>query len=398
MRCPTYREIKRVWLDLNVKFPWIRPLTNGCILFLAIIGLISLLGSNDTRFERIYDQSTDEIVSRYNALYAECSNQKNRPSPSSGLIVSPLFKMFGGGQMLDDQAAFVKPAHIEYIGGPDHPFEINIDFVGKTGNKPKVLVDIGVFDGHEAAMAVNKGFTVFGFEPINGHINWIHHRFQREGVFDRLRFINMTDLLINDFDDDIHKLQQALTPDYVLEQFPPQLNDEGKGFCYLFQAATSNDFAKIQMADRGSGSDMSNVSPGSNKGNVEGKEVSTVVTLPVSVLVRHDVFWFKTDTQGHELAVLQGAEELFQNHNVYAVTLEFWPSALIQHNGDDGVRKLMDLLERLGFRTCFQSNTQEFGLLFDRSVGVEEFVEMALSVKDVVHFHQLTWFDDLTCI
>ena len=321
------------------------------------------------------------------ALYLWTNGYLSPPfrSPGQELKFSPLFKMFGGGQGNSVSADFLSAKHI--------------DFVGKNGNKSMVIVDIGVYNGHEAALAVASGFTVFGFEPINKHIHDTFRSFKHHGLSDRIKFINLTALLLDEFDDDLSKLEQFLTKDHALREYP--LSDvtasNGKGFCYLFQAATSNEFKKIIMEGRDTVSDMANTSPGRNGG---GHPLSTVVTLPVSRIVFHDVFWFNSDTQGHELPVLEGAVPLFQEYNVHAMTIEFWPAIINKHYGEDGLWRLLKIMEQeLGLRMCFLSMTNDWAytLLHHKTMGLEEFYWSVWAIKDELTVYEFPWFDDLTC-
>lgn len=305
---------------------------------------------------------------------------------STTMSISPMFKMFGGGMnsMKSEIAPFLA--------------RDAIDFVASNG-ATKVIIDIGVLDGTESARAVQRGFTVFAFEPINEHIDMIVRHFAALDLSNRIRFMNVTHLLMNDLHGDLSKLQKLLTKEYAIKQFPlSDIGDHSRlGFCYLFQAAASDDFKVITMFNSGAGSDMTNTAPGPERG-----APSTVVTLPVSSVVHHDVFWFKSDTQGNELSVLRGAVGLFQNYRVYSLTIEFWPIVLQRIYGENGVNDLMVHMEKaLGLTTCFLSRTDEFGLLFDRSVTVPEFVVMSLKVAALRDDGDpqtcCGFFDDLTC-
>ena len=303
-------------------------------------------------------------------------------SATPSLIVSPMFKMFGGGMGNMVSAPFLT--------------RNQIDFVGRSGAS-KIVIDIGVLDGAEAAQAVTKGFTVFSFEPISESITRILQTFEARNLSDRVKLINLTHSLENDFDWDLSKFQRSLTKEYALEHFPlSQIGgDSHLGFCYLFQAAASDDFQVLKMMNSGAMTDMSNTAPGAGKG-----APSTVVTVPISSFIYQDVFWLKSDTQGHELSVLRGAVDLFQNYRVHSLTIEFWPIVLQKMYGKNGVNDLMVHMEQeLGLRICFLSRTDQFSLLFDRSVTIPEFVEMSLKVADEQDNgnNNIGFWDDLTC-
>lgn len=291
-------------------------------------------------------------------------------------MISPLFKMFGGGQINMGSAPFLQNG--------------NIDFVGQTGNASKVVIDIGVYDGIETAEAVAKGFVVFAFEPINEHIDVIMAHFAAQGLSEHIRFINLTEVLISEFGGDLSEMERALTKERLLSQYPISTNPQ-TGFCYLFQAAAAQEFDKVVMTNGGA---WTQLIPDGITNAGEGLP-STVVTVPVSRMVHHDVFWFKSDTQGYELTVLRGAVDLFRNHNVLSLTIEFWPYVIQRLYGDDGIEQLMTFLEQqLQIRVCFPSRTDEFGLLFDHELDTAEFVQRSI---DIAEQREAQFFDDLTC-
>lgn len=297
------------------------------------------------------------------------------------LEFSPLFKMFGGGQANMGVAPFLRnPAFHDLI---------------RKNDVQKTVIDIGVFDGEETAQAVRNGFTVFAFEPIDEHIHKILATFSRMKLSERIKFVNLTAKLIEEHDDDIQKFQQSLTKEYLLGEYPliEVKHKEDHGFCYLFQAAASNDYSKITMKGAGVWTEMSGTALNSGNG-----VPSTVVTVPISDFIHHDVFWFKSDTQGRELSVLRGAVPLFQNHKVHSMTIEYWPLMIERIYGRDGIKDLLELIEQqLGLRMCFPSRIDEFRLLFGRTVGISEFITMTREVQHLVSGPKVPFYDDLTC-
>jgi len=74
MRCPTGREVTRVWLDLKTQYPWIRPFANCLVFGLAFLGLVYVLGLDGSAAQMA------KIERNYLELSARCSDRAASPS------------------------------------------------------------------------------------------------------------------------------------------------------------------------------------------------------------------------------------------------------------------------------------------------------------------------------
>jgi len=305
--------------------------------------------------------------------------------PSAPLEISPLFKMFGGGMQNGGVAQFLGS-----WAGPDFT-----RILQRSGSQ-KVIIDIGVYDGGEAALAVKRGYTVFAFEPVNEHIHLILDHFANQTLSDRIKFVNLTAMFLDEFGGDFNKMQRSLTKQRMLKEYPLIEVSPGKskGFCYLFQAGASDVYNKTVVQGAGVWTELSGTTAPRSQRH---PSWSTVITVPVSDFIHHDVFWFKADVQGRELSVLRGAVNLFQRHRVQAMTIEYSPKFITNLYGENGIKNLLELIEQeLRLRVCFPSMTDELRLLFDRSVNITEFIKLSREVEDLGR-GRTYFFDDLTC-
>ena len=249
------------------------------------------------------------------------------------------------------------------------------------------MVDIGVYDGGEAAKAVDKGFTVYAFEPINSHIGNIRRTFAENGLQDKMKVINLTKIY-EDANSNVDAVKEYLIK--TKQEWIPQMD----GFMYLFQAAASNEYGVSEMKDAGVWSSM-------NTNNVPGNQsnspVSTVITVPISDIVERDIMWFKSDTQGFETLALKGAIDLFQNYKVDHLWIEFWPWAIIKNFGENGIQNLLLLLQNeLNRKVCYPTRPDlaEWPVSA-RPLNIYEFEHSYKMVYKSLHFGV---FEDLLCV
>jgi len=189
------------------------------------------------------------------------------------MLISSLFKLFGASR-----------------GGTAVPF-LQDESVNVHAQDSYCIVDVGVFNGIEAARAVERGFTVFGFEPITPHIHAVTATFDAKGLSKFLRFVNLTKILVDDFGGELSMLKQSFERNKDRYPLADRSANEGKGMMYLFQAAVAHDFGQSIMQNAGLYSNMNATTKHMTT------EHSTVVHVPVSSIVFHDVFWFKTGMQ-----------------------------------------------------------------------------------------------------
>ena len=67
-------------------------------------------------------------------------------------------------------------------------------------------------------------------------------------------------------------------------------------------------------------------------------------------MVRSDVLWFKSDTQGNDAAVVEGARGLFQNHNVLMLDIEF--DARLFTKMGISPKQFLSLIKEVGMTQC----------------------------------------------
>lgn len=95
-----------------------------------------------------------------------------------------------------------------------------------------------------------------------------------------------------------------------------------KGRVFLFPAAASNHTGKQRIHVLPS-DEMSSLNDQTFVG-IRSASTEDIALVSLDDVVAEDVHLLKIDTQGHELAVLQGAEQLLTHHYVHMIELEFW--------------------------------------------------------------------------
>lgn len=158
---------------------------------------------------------------------------------------------------------------------------------------------------------------------------------------------------------EISKLADTAAKIYAFEATPSkakrieqELKDAGHWHkVVLFSAAASNvsGTAKLFTPDGAKGSEMDSLGTTFFYAGLAGG-VLEVQTLRVDSVVHEHVAMLKTDTQGHELHVLMGAEGLLHNHGVDILLVEFAPRLLMANGVDPG--DLLNFIYDNGYR-CF---------------------------------------------
>lgn len=259
----------------------------------------------------------------------------------------------------------VKPPHND-----DYPF------LGSMRGDHRVVVDIGLKDGIETRMAVESGFVVYSFEPVPDHCE------------ESRRALRMRNLTYHDAQ--LDRQGELLSP---LPEPEP-----GKGICYLFCVAAGaiHEWKTFyQDPTTGFGSSFHDPVAKHWANERSGRENYTydVQVVPISQYVKTDIYFLKSDTQGHEVEVLKGARELFERHVVRLVGIEFWPKGLI--SAGQSPTSLMDVLHSynlLCFDTQEKSTPDEF---VHHPENFGNFMEIADGIKVPGRWG---WFTDFVCL
>jgi hypothetical protein len=97
-----------------------------------------------------------------------------------------------------------------------------------------------------------------------------------------------------------------------------------------------------------------------------------------SIISSQDIHLLKIDTQGNELAVLQGASLLLTENRSNVIELEFWPKGM-GVGGVDAV-DLLNYLHKYGF-ICFDYSRNKH-ITGDRASDFDEFVSSFDGLRD----------------
>eukprot|EP00854_Cymbomonas_tetramitiformis_P030828 gene30828-38630_t len=222
------------------------------------------------------------------------------------------------------------------------PVNEDYPFLGSARGDHRAVVDVGLKDGVETRMAVESGFVVYSFEPVPDHCAETRHALEKRN------------LTYHDVELDRHG--------NLLNPLPEP--EPGKGICYLFcvAAGAAHGWSTFyQDPTTGYGSSFHDPVAKDHATRVDNQNSSSkkytleVQVVPISQFVNTDVYFFKSDTQGHEIDVLKGARELFQRHIVRLVGIEFWPKGL--KSAGASPESLMDMLHSLEL-LCFDRGNQ----------------------------------------
>mmetsp|Transcript_27793 Transcript_27793/g.46509 ORF Transcript_27793/g.46509 Transcript_27793/m.46509 type:complete len:326 (+) Transcript_27793:65-1042(+) len=188
----------------------------------------------------------------------------------------------------------------------------------------RVIVDIGLKDGQETLAAVTSGYVVYAFEPIPLYCAQVRKALKLRGL--------------EYFDVKLH-------PDGAMFDISLPLPKEGHGICYLFcvAAGANHDWKTIYLHEFGTSFHDETARQLGNSIEVQ--------VVPISDYVKVDVFFMKIDSQGHEVDVMRGALDLYNNYVVRMVGMEFWPKGL--NMAGQSPKTLLDILARELKLTCF---------------------------------------------
>ncbi|KAK3252698.1 hypothetical protein CYMTET_38014 [Cymbomonas tetramitiformis] len=264
------------------------------------------------------------------------------------------------------------------------PFNDDYPFLGSMRGDHRVVVDVGLKDGIETRMAVESGFVVYSFEPAPDHC---------EETRRKLRERNLTY-----HDVQLDRLGELLSP---LPEPEP-----GKGISYLFCVAAGAEhgwktfYQDPTMAGYGSSFHDPVAKHWATEIDKEPglkKYIFDVQVVPISQYVKTDVYFLKSDTQGHDVDVLKGARELFERHVVRLVGVEFWPKGLISAGQSPG--SLMDVLHSYNL-LCFDqaggSNADKRDELVHHPEDFASFMKTANGIGGIKG--RWGWYTDFVCL
>lgn len=235
----------------------------------------------------------------------------------------------------------------------------------KDPGRGRVVVDVGLDAGDEFFAALESGYSVYGIEANPLTAAKLRGRCESAAAYN-CTYVSAAD---------------------ITAPLPPVTNGG-----YLIEGGAGSKRGVMSMSLSGAGSSFVEVAPDVQFGAAVPK-YKNVTVLPVSEIVRSDVFFFKLDVQGFEFEVLKGSRELFDNHVVKTLLMEVYPRGL----GNAGVN-FLDFLEfvwnELGM-LCSSANPAS-GKTFptDHPGTLTGFAEYLLPLKNA------SWwgvFDDFYC-
>lgn len=240
--------------------------------------------------------------------------------------------------------------------------------LNNTLGRGKVVVDIGLDAGHEFFAALESGYSVYGFEANPLTINVLRPKCESAATNNKKYkcvYVNAAN---------------------ITGSLPPIVNGG-----YLIEGGAGSERGVLNMSLSGPGSSFVEVAPG-----VKTPTYKQVTILPVSDVVKTDVFFFKLDVQGFEFEVLKGSKQLFDDHVVKTLLMEVYPRGL----GNAGV----DFLEFLNYlwtdlgMFCSSSNPGKTTFEMNHP---NEFSQLAQYMKGIADSEtaKVWWaaFDDFYC-
>eukprot|EP00996_Jenningsia_fusiforme_P000782 NODE_1707_length_1434_cov_30.072924_g1541_i0.p1 GENE.NODE_1707_length_1434_cov_30.072924_g1541_i0~~NODE_1707_length_1434_cov_30.072924_g1541_i0.p1 ORF type:complete len:406 (-),score=52.06 NODE_1707_length_1434_cov_30.072924_g1541_i0:141-1358(-) len=238
------------------------------------------------------------------------------------------------------------------------------------GSASNLVVDVGLDNGMETAMAMLYGMRVISFEPNpwscqvvssnlknltdccqallkNGHlVDWRSRRALAKVAGSNIR-------------------EQVPLPPTCIYGIPRDLSLiligkqlESSGNCSFIPPevhcmALSNASGTAQLFVNRPGAPQSSSNLYQKVNSETANNAAQAVRTPVSRLddyVKEPVLLLKIDTQGNELKVLLGAKELLTRHGVQHLMLEFAPTLMVRA-GSDPVA-LLEMLSDWGYTCC----------------------------------------------
>ena len=208
-----------------------------------------------------------------------------------------------------------------------------------------LIVDVGACDGSDWSVpaSIKRGHTVIAFEPLSSNIQRFMQTVRNNGVEDRTKRLEITDT------------QRSWPLD-------------GTGQIFLFQACVSNFSGKTTLY---SDNELASTIPQDFYGNTNTLQSQEIQTIKLdSIISGQDIHLLKIDTQGNELAVLQGASRLLTENRINIIELEFWPKGM--EAGGVHTVDILDYLHQHGF-ICFDYSRNKH-ITSNRASDFEGFV------------------------
>ncbi|KAL7539100.1 hypothetical protein ACHAXR_010869 [Thalassiosira sp. AJA248-18] len=241
---------------------------------------------------------------------------------------------------------------------------MNVPPVLNTSGHGKVVLDIGLDAGDEFFTALESGYSVYGFEANPLTIDNLRPKCESAKAY-KCVYVDAAN---------------------ITEALPPIPNGG-----YLIGGGAGSHRSVMNMSIAGPGSSFVEVAPG-----VQTPAYKQVTIIPVSDVVKTDVFFFKLDVQGFELEVLKGAQGLFDNHVVKTLLMEVYPRGL----GNAGVNftEFLDFLWADLGMFCSSSNPGDKSFKMNHPNALPQFAQY---LKGIAHSEgaKQWWgiFDDFYC-
>jgi len=234
-----------------------------------------------------------------------------------------------------------------------------------------LVVDVGLDDGDEFFLAIENGFEVIGFEPNPASFSAL------AGKCAALRNAKCRALV------DVSSLSLPL--------------ERAPGASYLIHAAAGAEAGELDFFLNGAGSTF-NPPPSESEAKNNETKWTKVPVVRIDDYIQEDVYLFKTDTQGFDAFVLQGAAKLFRDHVVRQLIFEVDPLNMARNAVT--ITELMEMIQNYGM-LCFTDRndvTPECEFMGDT---VEQFEKVYFSEQnanvDSDRFWAKCW-EDFMCI
>mmetsp|Transcript_13708 Transcript_13708/g.29274 ORF Transcript_13708/g.29274 Transcript_13708/m.29274 type:complete len:262 (-) Transcript_13708:275-1060(-) len=221
-------------------------------------------------------------------------------------------------------------------------------------------------EGQETLDAVKSGYVTYSFEAAPAHCNLTRGRLLAEG------------LLVYDV---------KLRRDGQLEEpLPAPPADGVTGICYLFcvAAGAAHSWQTFYISKR--------LQHGSSfHDKLWDAEEQEVQVVPIVDYLPHNkqIMFLKSDTQGHEMEVLKGAQPLFARNQVRMLGVEFWPIGLRKANSSP--EELLRYISYTLGLACFDLGVTD---KFHNQEG-EAYLE---EIKKIPGKGRWGFYNDLVCI
>jgi hypothetical protein len=205
-------------------------------------------------------------------------------------------------------------------------------YEGRTDPKRNLVIDVGIYDGMDVSFpAFRNGYTVVAFELMKESRDRSVNNWEKNG-------------LVRDKDFSLVPADSPLIPLSPRNLTTPHI--------FLIEAGASSVNQIVRVAGVGVLAKVIPLREGEQVGVKEQQEHTLRVDSVVPSGV--EIFWLKTDCEGHDGHAVQGAAALIARRQVASIQLEFRPRGM-REQGSDPIELLQWLWDR-NFQ-CYDMNT-----------------------------------------